>query len=73
MLELDEVASHPQVAARALIANRKTGVEVRPAVQMRGDWRRRDPPGLGEDTAGVLISIGVDEKQLEDLKMRGVI
>ena len=73
VLELDEVALHPQVAARALIANRKTGVEVRPAVQMRGDWRRRDPPGLGEDTAGVLIGIGVDKKELEDLKARGVI
>jgi len=73
VLELDEVASHPQVAARALISNRKTGVEVRPAVQMRSDWRRSDSPGLGEDTAGVLIGIGVDEKQLEDLKARGVI
>jgi len=73
VLELDEVSSHPQVAARALITNRKTGVEVRPAVQMRSDWRRRDPPGLGEDTAGILTSIGVDEKQLEDLKAHGVI
>lgn len=72
VLELDEVASHPQVASRDLIANRKTGVEVRPAVQMRSDWRRKDPPGLGEDTAEVLAEIGVDRKQLEELKLRGV-
>ena len=73
VLDLDEVASHPQVASRGLIANRKTGVEVRPAVQMRGDWRRKDPPGLGEDTAEVLAEVGVDGKRLEELKLRGVI
>jgi alpha-methylacyl-CoA racemase len=73
VLELDEVASHPQVAARGLITSGKTGVEVRPAVQMRNDWRRKDPPGLGEDTADVLTAIGVDKKQLEDLKARAVI
>jgi alpha-methylacyl-CoA racemase len=73
VLELDEVASHPQVAARGLIAKRKTGVEVRPAVQLRSDWRRKDPPGLGEDTVDVLTELGVDEKQLGQLKVRGVI
>ncbi len=73
VLEPDEVASHPQVAARSLITSATTGVEVRPAVQMRSDWRRKDPPGLGEDTADVLTAIGVDEKQLEDLKARAVI
>ena len=73
VLELDEVASHPQVAARGLITSGKTGVEVRPAVQMRNDWRRKDPPGLGEDTADVLTAIGVDRKQLEELKAHAVI
>jgi len=73
VLGLDEVASHPQVAARGLITSGKTGVEVRPAVQMRNDWRRKDPPALGEDTADVLTAIGVDRKQLEDLKARAVI
>jgi crotonobetainyl-CoA:carnitine CoA-transferase CaiB-like acyl-CoA transferase len=73
VLELDEVASHPQVAARGLIAKRKTGVEVRPAVQMRSDWRRKDPPGLGQDTVDVLTELRVDEKQLDQLKVRGVI
>jgi alpha-methylacyl-CoA racemase len=73
VLELDEVASHPQVASRGLIAKWKTGVEVRPAVQMRSDWRRKDPPALGEDTADVLAEVGVVGKQLEELKLRGVI
>jgi alpha-methylacyl-CoA racemase len=73
VLDLDEVGSHPQVASRGLIANRKTGVEVSPAVQMRSDWRRKDPPGLGEDTPEVLGEVGVDPKQLEELKRLGAI
>jgi alpha-methylacyl-CoA racemase len=73
VLELDEVATHPQVAARRLIAHRKTGVEVRPAVPMRQDWRRRDAPDLGEHTAEVLAEIGFEGQRLEDLKLQGVI
>jgi crotonobetainyl-CoA:carnitine CoA-transferase CaiB-like acyl-CoA transferase len=73
VLELDEVATHPQVAARRLIAHKKTGIEVRPAVPMRQDWRRRDAPGLGEHTAEVLAEIGFDGQRLEDLKLQGVI
>ena len=59
VLDLDEVARHPQVAARGLIENRKSGVEVRPAIQLREDWRRRDAPGLGEHTAEVLAELGL--------------
>ncbi|HEY8864372.1 MAG TPA: CaiB/BaiF CoA-transferase family protein [Candidatus Dormibacteraeota bacterium] len=73
VLELDEVASHPQVAARGLIAKRKTGVEVRPAVQLHSDWRRLDPPGLGEHNAEVLAEVGVDAHRLGELKAQGVI
>src|SRR5450759_595610 len=73
VLELDEVATHPQVAARRLIAHKKTGVEVRPAVPMRQDWRRRDAPDLGEHTAEVLAEIGFEGQRLEDLKLQGVI
>jgi alpha-methylacyl-CoA racemase len=62
VLDLDEVASHPQIAARHLIETRATGVEVRPAIQLRPAWRRRDAPGLGEHTAEIL----------EELKKRGV-
>jgi crotonobetainyl-CoA:carnitine CoA-transferase CaiB-like acyl-CoA transferase len=73
VLELDEVASHPQIAARGLISKRKTGVEVRPAVQLRSDWRRLDPPGLGEHNAEILAEVGVDGRRLEELKAQGVV
>ena len=73
VLDLDEVATHPQVAARRLIENRASGVEVRPAVVMRADWRRRDAPGLGEHTAEVLAEVGVDQARLGALKDEGVI
>jgi crotonobetainyl-CoA:carnitine CoA-transferase CaiB-like acyl-CoA transferase len=73
VLELDEVASHPQVVARGLIAKRETGVEVRPAVRLRSDWRRLDPPGLGEHNAEILAEVGVDAQRLDELKAQGVI
>jgi alpha-methylacyl-CoA racemase len=59
VLDLDEVASHPQVVARRLFEARATGLEVRPAVRLREDWRRRDAPGLGEHTAEVLAELGL--------------
>ncbi len=68
VLELEEVPSHPQVAARALITRMGTGVEVRPAVPLRQDWRRRDPPALGEHTAEILAEVGVNVKRLEELR-----
>ena len=73
MLELDEVASHPQVVARALIASARTGTETRPAVAVRSDWRRRDPPALGEHTAEVLSEVGVDGRRLDQLKKDGAV
>ena len=73
VLDLDEVARHPQIAARHLIEERATGVEVRPAVVMREDWRRLDPPGLGEHTAEILGEVGVDASRLEDLRKSGVV
>ena len=73
VLDLDEVARHPQISARRLIDERATGLEVRPAVVMREDWRRMDPPGLGEHTAEVLAEVGVDADRLEELRKSGVV
>jgi crotonobetainyl-CoA:carnitine CoA-transferase CaiB-like acyl-CoA transferase len=72
VLELHEVAAHPQVAARRLIETRASGVEVRPAVVMRDGWRRLDPPKLGEHSAEVLAEVGVDGQRFEELLRAGV-
>jgi crotonobetainyl-CoA:carnitine CoA-transferase CaiB-like acyl-CoA transferase len=73
VLSLDEVASHPQVMARGLIETHGGGVEVRPVVPLGKDYRRRNPPRLGEHTAEVLSEVGVDAAQLETLAGQGVI
>lgn len=73
VLDLDEVASHPQIAARGLISKLVSGVEVRPAVPIRDDWRRLDPPELGEHTAEILSELGVDAQRLASLKQDGVV
>jgi crotonobetainyl-CoA:carnitine CoA-transferase CaiB-like acyl-CoA transferase len=73
VLELDEVPSHPQVAARALIARTSTGTEVRPAVAVGAGWRRRDPPAMGEHTAEVLSEVGVAPERLDQLRKDGVV
>jgi len=73
VLDLDEVASHPQVAARGLIERQPTGVEVAPATRLRESWRGRDAPHLGEHTAVVLASVGVDAARYKELQAEGVI
>jgi alpha-methylacyl-CoA racemase len=73
VLELDEVESHPQVAARKLVSRSKSGVEVRPAVVLREDWRRFEAPGLGQHTAEVLAEAGVDAGRMAELADQGVV
>jgi alpha-methylacyl-CoA racemase len=73
VLDLDEVRSHPQVAARALIADSRSGVEIRPAIPMRKDWRRLDAPELGEHTTEILAEVGVDRARVESLRKEGVV
>jgi crotonobetainyl-CoA:carnitine CoA-transferase CaiB-like acyl-CoA transferase len=72
VLDLGELASHPQIAARRLVVDGPAGVEVRPAVPMRADWRKRDAPGLGEHTAEILSELGVDGMRLASLEKEGV-
>jgi alpha-methylacyl-CoA racemase len=72
VLELDEVAQHPQVKARRLIEKRDSGVEVRPAVKFEEDWRRLDPPRLGEHSAEILREVGVGAARFDELKRAGV-
>ena len=73
VLELDEVAAHPQIAARGLVREFPTGVEIAPHVPFQDDWRRRSPPRLGEHTAEVLGELGVDERRLQELRSEGVV
>ena len=68
VLELDEVSSHPQIAARGLLNDG----EVRPAVLLQQEWRRREPPGLGEHSAAILSEVGVDAPRFEELRAGGV-
>jgi crotonobetainyl-CoA:carnitine CoA-transferase CaiB-like acyl-CoA transferase len=73
VLELEEVADHPQIRARGLVLEQPTGLEIAPAVRLGVDWRRKDPPGLGEHTADLLAEIGVDEPRLEELRAASVV
>jgi alpha-methylacyl-CoA racemase len=73
VLDIDEMPSHPQVAARKLIGRYPTGVEVAPAVRLREEWRRHEAPRLGEHTAEVLATVGVDAKRYTELQEEGVI
>ena len=73
VLELEEVAQHPQIRARGLVVEEPTGLEIAPAVRLNEDWRRKGPPRLGEDTAEVLAGVGVDEYRLEALRATGVV
>jgi crotonobetainyl-CoA:carnitine CoA-transferase CaiB-like acyl-CoA transferase len=73
VLELHEVAAHPQVRVRGMVVEQPTGLELAPAVRVAGDWRRKGPPGLGEDTADVLAEVGVDAGRLEELRAAGVV
>jgi alpha-methylacyl-CoA racemase len=73
VLELNEVESHPQIAARHLIERLGERVEVRPAIPMRADWRRFDAPALGEHTAEILAEVGVDSSRLDALRKEGVV
>jgi alpha-methylacyl-CoA racemase len=73
VLEVSEVAAHPQVVARGLIASTPQGVEVRPAIPLRAVWRRLAAPGLGEHTAEILAEVGVDAQRLEALRKEGAV
>jgi alpha-methylacyl-CoA racemase len=71
VLELEEVAAHPQVVARGMVVEQATGLELAPAVRLGGEWRRKGAPRLGEDTGEVLAEVGVDAARLEELRAAG--
>jgi alpha-methylacyl-CoA racemase len=72
VLELDEVAAHPQIQARGLVGEFPTGTEIAPQVPFEQEWRRRGPPGLGEHTAEVMGEVGIGPERLEELREAGV-
>ncbi|HEY1421019.1 MAG TPA: CaiB/BaiF CoA-transferase family protein [Candidatus Dormibacteraeota bacterium] len=75
VLDIDEVAAHPQVVARGLVVEVEGGggTQVSPAIRMRHDWLRNDAPGLGEDTAEVLAELGLDVARYQELLGQGII
>ena len=73
VLEVDEVRHHPQVAARQLFLSQASGLEIRPAIVLADDWRRREPPRLGEHNEEVYTAVGVDPTRIEKLRQEGVI
>jgi crotonobetainyl-CoA:carnitine CoA-transferase CaiB-like acyl-CoA transferase len=73
VLDLDEVAAHPQVAARGMVRREETGLEVAPAVPAAEVWRHRGAPALGEHTAEILAEVGVDDRRLRELREQGCI
>jgi crotonobetainyl-CoA:carnitine CoA-transferase CaiB-like acyl-CoA transferase len=73
VLDIDEVAQHPQVVARRLVVEGRRGIQVRPAIPMREDWLRSDAPGLGENTAEVLAELGLDAARYDELLGQGII
>ena len=73
VLEVGEVAAHPQVRARGLLLDTETGREVRPQVVTGPGWRRLPPPGLGQHTAEVLAEAGIDAARLAALREEGAV
>jgi crotonobetainyl-CoA:carnitine CoA-transferase CaiB-like acyl-CoA transferase len=73
MLELDEVAGHPQIQARGLVHEFPSGAEIAPQVRFQEDWRRLGPPRLGEHTGELLGEVGVTQDRLEQLRAAGVV
>lgn len=73
VLELEEVAAHPQISARKLVHEFATGLEIAPAVPSSPSWRRLDPPRLGEHTQELLEEVGVDAGRLEQLRASGTV
>jgi alpha-methylacyl-CoA racemase len=57
VLDLDEVASHPQIAARRILERNNQG----------------HAPQLGEHTAEVLAEVGIEGAEIEELKAAGAI
>jgi crotonobetainyl-CoA:carnitine CoA-transferase CaiB-like acyl-CoA transferase len=56
VLDIDEVAAHPQIASRGVVAAMREG----------------RAPRLGEHTAQILNEVGVDAMRLEEMKTAGV-
>jgi alpha-methylacyl-CoA racemase len=73
VLELDELAGHPQIRARGRLVEQPTGLELAPSVPLSDGWRRRPPPRMGEHTEEILAEVGVDPEDVGRLRSDGVV
>ncbi|KZO91427.1 CAIB/BAIF family enzyme [Calocera viscosa TUFC12733] len=77
---MQQVFAHPQTAARDLVAEVPhpligTAKVVRPAIVYNGERMkvRTASPGLGQNTRELLNGLGIDDAQVDELKLKGAI
>jgi len=73
VLDLREVAAHPQIVARNLVRRYESGTEIAPGVPSGDGWRRFGPPRLGEHNAEILAEVGIRAQRLAELAEAGAI
>lgn len=71
VLSLDEAFKHPQVQARRAVGNKSLSFPLKIIPQV--EPLTKPAPSLGEDTVEVLKALGYEEKEVKELKRKGII